>query len=139
MQSKNELLCPKKMLHNRPFSRKRQYFIKLFSKSLQNFHAVNLLAEFRGIHLGEILMFLRKRYLPTEYVVRQEGYVLTRVCPSIHPSVCLSTGGYPRPGPAGGGVPAFGGYPNQRGPTQGTPSQVRREGYPNQGDPPGVP
>ena len=46
--------------------------------------------------------------LPTAYVVRREGYVLTRVCPSIHPSVCLSTGGgrYPGQVQPGVGVPA---------------------------------
>ena len=32
-------------------------------------------------------------FLPPAYVVRREGNVLTRVCPSI----CLSTGGYPYP------------------------------------------
>ena len=39
-------------------------------------------------------------YLPTAYVVRREGNVLTRVCPSIHPSICLST---PKGGGGGGG------------------------------------
>ena len=38
--------------------------------------------------------------LPTAYVVRREGYVLTRVCPSV----CSHLGGgLPRPGPGGGG------------------------------------
>ena len=71
----------------------------------------------------------RNLYLPPAYVVRREGNVLTRVCPSIHPSICLSTGGgrvpishnalqhFPEcyvadtggtlPGPAGG-VPCWG-------------------------------
>ena len=61
-------------------------------------------------------------FLPTAYVVPREGNVFTRVCPSIHPSICLSTsGGVPRPGP-GGGVPQpgpAGGYP-----CGGTPPQV---------------
>ena len=35
----------------------------------------------------------KMQFLPPAYVVRQEGNVLTRVCPSI----CLSTGGYPYP------------------------------------------
>ena len=68
--------------------------------------------------------------LPPAYVVRREGNVLTRVCPSIHPSICLSTvgggvpishnalqhfpechgaaGGGTLPGPAGGGTLAGG-------------------------------
>ena len=44
--------------------------------------------------------------LPTAYVVRREGYVLTRVCPSV----C------PHPAPGEGGTPArsrWGGYPSQ--------------------------
>ena len=58
------------------------------------------------------------RLLPTAYVARREGYVLTRVCPSV----CLSTpGGVPWPGPDGrGGTPARSseGYP------LGTPHQT---------------
>ena len=41
--------------------------------------------------------------LPTAYVVRREGNVFTRVCPSIILSV---HGGVPWPGPAGGGYPS---------------------------------
>ena len=56
------------------------------------------------------------RLLPTAYVVRREGYVLTHVCPSV----CLSTprGKVPWPGPAGGGVPLpgpVGGLPHLAG------------------------
>ena len=67
----------------------------------------------------------------------REGYVLTRVCPSIHPSVCPHLGGYPsQVHPEG--VPHLryphqtwlGGYPNG-----GYPD----EGYPNGGTPPQVP
>ena len=67
--------------------------------------------------------------LPTAYLVRREGYVLTRVCPSI--PVCLSTpggGGVPQPGATGGGTPAksrWGDVPRP-GPTGG--------GYPSQGE-----
>ena len=43
--------------------------------------------------------------LPTAYVVRREGYVLTRVCPSV----CLSHLGYPPSDLAEGGTPAGGG------------------------------
>ena len=35
----------------------------------------------------------RMHLLLTAYVVRWEGNVLTRVCPSIHPSVCPHLGG----------------------------------------------
>ena len=44
------------------------------------------------------------KLLPTAYVVRREGNVFTRFCPSIHPSVC----------PPGRGTPPgqTGGYPN---------------------------
>ena len=64
--------------------------------------------------------------LPTAYVVRREGNVFTRVCPSIHPSVCPHWlgGGVPQPGPDGRGVPQPGpdGGPLPRGyPTLGTP------------------
>ena len=77
--------------------------------------------------------------LPTAYVVRREGYVLTRVCLSV----CPHLGGIPRPGPdgevrqpgsarggipkvirPGWGVPLRGGTPPQVppiGPGQGYP------------------
>ena len=58
-------------------------------------------------------------YLITDRVrSTREGYDLTRLCPSIHPSICLSTprgGGVPQPGPDGEGVVPWpgpgGGYP----------------------------
>ena len=47
----------------------------------------------------------RQNFLPTAYVVRREGYVLTRVCPSVH-----TWGGGTQPGPGPGrGVPCWGG------------------------------
>ena len=64
--------------------------------------------------------------LPTAYVVRQEGYVLTRVCPSI----CLSWGGGTQPVPGSGGGEGVlyqvltgggGGIPWPGYPWQGTP------------------
>ena len=48
------------------------------------------------------LWFQSFRYLPTAYVVRREGYVLTRVCLSV----CPHLGGYP-------GQVQTGGYPSQ--------------------------
>ena len=51
----------------------------------------------------------RFRLLPTAYVVRREGYVLTRVCPSV----CPHPGGYP------GQVQPAEGYP-----TLGTPHRT---------------
>ena len=91
-------------------------------------------------------------YLPPAYVVRREGNVLTRVCPSI----CLSTGGgYPYPimlcnitqnamGQTPGGYP----YPimlcnisqNAMGQTpRGVPCQVQLGGYPARSSQGGVP
>ena len=75
----------------------------------------------------------------------REGYVLTRVCPCIHPpSVCLSTpggGGVLHPGPdGGGGVPWPGpgrGVPMPRGhSTSGTPGQTWPGGTPARVVPP---
>ena len=83
-------------------------------------------------------------FLPIAYVVRREGYVLIRVCPSIHPSIRLSVhreGGVPCPS-AAGGVPQPGsargvfqpgpagrypcwGVPQPGEPTQGTPPPSR--------------
>ena len=77
--------------------------------------------------------------LPTAYVVRREGNVFTRVCPSIHQSVCPHREGvgYPSQVQLGGGTPArssLGGYPD-RGGTQGgiPPHQTWTGGYPDQG------
>ena len=39
---------------------------------------------------------MRVKFLPSAYLVRREGNVLTRVCPSIHLSVQRG-GGYPYP------------------------------------------
>ena len=80
-------------------------------------------------------------YLATAYVVWREGNDLTRVCPSIHPSVCpqLGGGGVPKPGP-GGEYPSQvqpGGYPTGV-PTLGTPHQTWM-GYLMGGTPPWVP
>ena len=66
------------------------------------------------------------------HVVRREGNVLTRVCPSIHPSVCPYLGGIPHPGPGRGrGTPARSslggphlGYPPWSDLAGGTPPQV---------------
>ena len=96
-----------------------------------------------------------KLFLPTAYVVRREGNVFTRVCPSIHPSVCPQVrgtlarssrggGGYPSQvqlrgtppwvnhppdlaggTPAGWGVPHFGYLPIR-------PGRVPHLGYPHQ-------
>ena len=44
--------------------------------------------------------------LPPAYVVRREGNALTRVCPSIHQSVCPREGGVSQPTQPGGGQSA---------------------------------
>ena len=61
--------------------------------------------------------------LPTAYIVRREGYVLTRVCLSVHRGV-------PRSAPAGGGgvVLLAGGYPLPAG--WGYPLSKAGWGYP---------
>ena len=73
--------------------------------------------------------------LSTAYVVRREGNIFTRVCPSIHPSVCSHLGGgtlaRSRSSWGGGrdtpvrstlgGVPLVGGTPPQVPPGQGVP------------------
>ena len=68
--------------------------------------------------------------LPPVYVVRREGNVLTRVCPSIPLSV--HSGGVPRPGLDGwGGVPRpgpDGGTPARSRLGGGTPARSRQEG-----------
>ena len=77
--------------------------------------------------------------LPTTYVVRREGYVLTRVCPSVcpHPggggTLARSSEGYPTSGTPSQtllGVPQPGGYP-----TSGTPIRPG-QGYPTLGTTP---
>ena len=50
----------------------------------------------------------KSEFLPTAYVVRREGYVLTRVCPSVCPHL---GGGVPQPGPDGGVYPSQGDTP----------------------------
>ena len=96
--------------------------------------------------------------LPTAYVVRPEGNVFTRVCPSIHPSVCPHRGGGTPARSRQGGV---GGYPSQvqaggtpmgyhlgypigpggyrRVPHLGYPHWTWLVGYPSMGYPPRVP
>ena len=63
-----------------------------------------------------------KILLPTAYVVRQEGYVLTRVCPSV----CPNPRRVPQPGPGGVG----GTQPVQLG--VGTPVGGTHFRYPHQ-------
>ena len=73
--------------------------------------------------------------LPPAYVVGREGNVLTRVCPSIHPSIC--------PQGVGGGYP----YPimlcnisqNAMGQPGGYPARSSQGGYPGQVQLGGVP
>ena len=77
-------------------------------------------------------------FLPTAYVVRREGNVFTRVCPSIHQSVCPHLGR--------GGTPAQGGTPPRVSPVRpgwgwGVPPQsdlaggTPAGGYPTSGPP----
>ena len=62
-------------------------------------------------------------FLPTAYVVRREGYVLTRVCLSVHRGV---------PQPWTGGTPPGRGVPRP-GPIGGTPARSDQGGrYPGQ-------
>ena len=77
---------------------------------------------FRGFQPSSIL-------LPTAYVVRREGYVLTHVCPSV----CPHLGGYPGQVQTEGvgGTPArfdWGGYPSQVQ-VGGDPGQVQVGGW----------
>ena len=88
-------------------------------------------------------------FLPPAYVVRWEGNVLTCVCPSIHLSICLSTGGTGYPYPimlcnisqnAMGQTPGGGG--TLPGPAGGVPCQIHLGGtlpggYPAGGGYPG--
>ena len=87
-----------------------------------------------------VIKYLKESRLFTDRVrSTREDYVLTRVCPSIHPSVCLSKpmGGthlrYPSPSDLARG------YPNRGTPASGTPPQVppiRPDwGYPDGGYP----
>ena len=56
-----------------------------------------------------------RTFLPPAYVVRQEGNVLTRVCPSIHQSVCPQGGESVSRLSQGGGVsPVVGGGQSSR-------------------------
>ena len=84
-------------------------------------------------------------FLPTAYVVRREGSVLTRVCPAVCPH--LGGGGYPSQIQLGGissGTPCWtwpGGVPlpGQLPPPQVTPlphpCQTWPGGYPTSGNP----
>ena len=115
----------------------------------------------------KILLTIKRSILHmTAYVVRREGYVLTRVCPSV----CLHLVGYPSQVQLGGthlgyllvrlgwgvpcwggtplwvppvrpgwGVPLLGGYPIRGTPPQVPPSQTWPGGYPAGGTPPWVP
>ena len=69
----------------------------------------------------------RFRFLPTAYVVRREGYVLTRVCPSVCPHL---GGGVPRPGLMGGGCTPAGGVLHLRYPLSDLARGVPCLGYP---------
>ena len=77
-------------------------------------------------------------FLPPAYVVRREGNVLTRVCPSIHPSINLSVhrGGYPYPimlcNISQNAMGQLGGVPCQVQ-LGGVPCQVQPGGYPGRG------
>ena len=86
------------------------------------------------------------RLLPTAYVVRREGYVLTRVCPSVCPHP--GGGGYPSQVQWGRGTPTGGtppwvppvrpswGYPSEGGySTSGTPHRTWLGGNPMGGYP----
>ena len=94
-----------------------------------------------------MLQLISVVFLPTAYVVRREGYVLTRVCPSVRPHL---GGGYPgqvqagrgvsQPGPAGG-YPCQGSTPPwvppvRPGQGKGTPMGSTLLGVPNLGYPP---
>ena len=74
-------------------------------------------------------------FLPTGYVVRREGYVLTRACLSTggYPSQVQTGGGYPGQVQTGGGLPQPGpdglGVP-QSDPDRGYPGQVQIGGTP---------
>ena len=70
-------------------------------------------------------------YLPTAYVARREGYVLTRVCPSVCPHPV--GGEVPQLGPGGGDTPA---RSRQGVPHLGYPPQTWL-GVPHLGYPPG--
>ena len=78
-------------------------------------------------------------FLPTVCIVRREGNVFTRVCPSIHPSICPQGGtparGGSQPGPAGR-------YPTSGTPLSGVPpppSHFWCQGYPPARSDRGVP
>ena len=81
-----------------------------------------------------------KSLLSTVYVVRREGYVLTRICLSTPRGVPWPglIGGVPWPGPDGGGVPLLrGGTPPWVPPGQTWPDGVPLlQGLPHLGYPP---
>ena len=86
------------------------------------------------------LIVMRADFLFTDRVrSTREGYVLTRVCLSVHTwggtVVRFSQWGVPKPGPGGGGYPSqlqlVGGYLSQVQ-AGGYPSQVQTGGYPSQ-------
>ena len=92
---------------------------------------------------GTIISFMRS---PMQIIAdRVQGYVLTRVCPSVCPHP--GRGGLPRPGPVGpgppqvppigpgwGGVPWWGGYPDEGGiPMRGYPTSGTSPIRPGQG------
>ena len=93
-------------------------------------------------------LYLFYRPLTDRVRSTREGYVLTRVCTSIHLSVCPHLGGYPgqvQPGgvPQPGGIPPWippirpgrGGISWWGYPTSGTPHQTWLGGYPTSGPP----
>ena len=105
----------------------------------------------------QLSLKMRCALLPTAYVVRGEGYVLTRVCLSICPHLGGGGEGVPWPGPGrrgypsqvqygviparssqGGypcqGVPLLGEYPCWGVPISGTPCQTWPR-YPTSGTP----
>ena len=99
----------------------------------------------KNVNCQPVILVSEKLFLPTAYVVRREGNVFTRVCPSIHQSVCPHRGGYPSQVQPGGypcqGVPHLryppsdlaGGYPLPGGtPTRVPPSDLAR-GVPHLG------
>ena len=102
----------------------------------------------------EVATYNEQGFITDRVRSTRECYVLTRVCPSTHPSVCPHLGGYPGQVQTGGG-----GYPSQvqaggtparsrQGvpqpgpaggyPTLGTPHQTWPGGYPTSGPAPSI-